>query len=300
MQDARVLPQARGPYGWAVMGRKAGELHVRIGLKLRTHERAFRAGGYAMGVYVFCLMQARAEERDQNGYFSSRVVAHGFYGDPPRKVRDALAKLVDSELLSVVDADTMCVRNYADFNETKAEIEDRRARDRARKTPAPASEFRVESNRIPGGAADSDSVSVSDLGRERVQGEGAATSAPGAIPPDLPITDDLVAACAMAGAPKPTRDDVQLMLAEQRKTRRVPVDQAAAVVAWMLRQKRFDRDRQERTQARDGPVFSTAPTTKTTLREVAKRDADMGERVPIPGDFAAKLFAPKKMAGDGK
>lgn len=168
------------------MGRKAGELHARFGVKLRVHEKAFQAGTFAMGVYAYCQLQARAEERRNDGHFSVRVVVHGCWGGSPRKIREALDRLVAVGLLSAVDDETMCVVNYADWNETWSEIQERRSRDRNRKRasevpsevtqaapPAAPShsdtfptQFRPESRRIPPGASDSGICTVSGSGSD--------------------------------------------------------------------------------------------------------------------------------------
>ncbi len=62
-------------------------------------------------------------------------------------------------------------------------------------------------------------------------------------PADIPITPGLEANCVIAGAPKPTRDHIQRMLANARGRNKSSYDWPAEVVAWMIAQKGYDRDR---------------------------------------------------------
>lgn len=60
-----------------------------------------------------------------------------------------------------------------------------------------------------------------------------------APPDDVPITAELVAACEMAGARAPTRDDVQACLADARSKGETFADWHARIVRWMCMEKRF-------------------------------------------------------------
>lgn len=82
------------------------------------------------------------------------------------------------------------------------------------------------------------------------------------VPTDIPITEAVTAACVMAGAPKPTREHVQLMLASRRASRKALGDPTAEVVAWMLRQKSYDaRDgtRVQQSVSPEGPARTMSP-----------------------------------------
>ncbi len=84
-------------------------------------------------------------------------------------------------------------------------------------------------------------------------------------PADIPITEAIRGACGMAGAPVPTRDHVQAMLADRRSKGRNSYDWPGEVVAWMLRQKSFDARAASRGGGAKG--FSDARPTAMGLQE---------------------------------
>ncbi len=111
-------------------------------------------------------------------------------------------------------------------------------------------------------------------------------TAPSTMPPaDIPITPELEAACVMAGAPKPTRDHVQAMLAQARTSRKRTHDWPSAVVLWMIRQKAFDRDKPP-------PGKDTGPPEKRA-RTMSERPS-MREQEAYFADFDAPTKARAK------
>ncbi len=221
-------------------------IFAKLDVDITDHPKAIEAGPAAFGLWAWALAYCRKHELD--GAIGIGAVRHALGGDPGNL---ALAdKLVEVGLWANRDGG-WTVLNYASKNETKAGIAERRAADRARKAPRvipPPPPFREESKRaplievvgIPGSDSGSDSDSGSVLGGS-AEGNGRQTPPP----KDIQITPELVDSCKMVGAPPPTRDHVQTMLARARlkKPPKLSENWPGEVVLWMLRQKGFDRER---------------------------------------------------------
>lgn len=182
------------------MTARADYLFAKLGLQLVHHRKCVKAGEAAMGVYAFLVMYSRLEELD--GAIPFDVAERCWTGDR-RANRQRLAKLVEVGLVEV-DGDDVRVVHYAQFNETKSQIEARRAKDRARKGPERSStlppQFRAESARIPPDFPISDSVSVSVFDLQRKDPESMA--APEPSPPE-PAPAESVARLRVIPPPPP-------------------------------------------------------------------------------------------------
>ena len=102
-------------------------IHARVDVELRDHERAHRAGP-AMGTWLWCLLYTRAKELDG---FVPRVALRAAWVGEERALED-MATLVSVDLAVECNAvgnkgDGWTLTNYAPRNETKAEIDARRA-----------------------------------------------------------------------------------------------------------------------------------------------------------------------------
>lgn len=102
-------------------------IHARVDVELRDHEKAHRAG-QAMGTWTWCLLWTRAKERD--GFVAAEALRGAWAGEK-QAVRD-MATLVRCGLAVVVDGGWM-LHGYADKNETREQIDARRAEGRERK-----------------------------------------------------------------------------------------------------------------------------------------------------------------------
>jgi hypothetical protein len=112
------------------MSRREGTLYARLGLQLVHHHRAVMAGEEAMGVYAFLVMYSRLEQLDG---FVPRVIAERCWSGDVKSNRRRLETLVSSGLIIERD-DGWMVISFAEFNDTKAEIAESRAKVRERVT----------------------------------------------------------------------------------------------------------------------------------------------------------------------
>lgn len=71
-------------------------------------------------------------------------------------------------------------------------------------------------------------------------------------PASMAVTDDLRARCHLAGCPEPTDDHIALFLAKARDAGKLSADWGEALMAWMLKEKKFaaiDRQRRQHNGA---------------------------------------------------
>ncbi len=165
-------------------------LHARIGLQLVHHQAPALAGEAAMGVWTFCTIYSRLNELDG---FVPQSVAERCWSGNVKANRAHLLKLcsVAVGLASAASHPTLgpgfLMLKYAEFNETKAEIQERRSGNRSRQEKYRESLSRVTNALVTDSDSDSGS-SVSDLsdpelgsGSPRESFVGAASITP---PPD--------------------------------------------------------------------------------------------------------------------
>ncbi len=242
--------------------KKRNDLFAKMGLQLVHHQAPTLAGEAAMGLYTFCLLYSRLNELD--GFIPLKLAERGWSGDVKAN-RAHLKTLAIPSVALLIEmvhphlGHGFLVCKYEEFNETKMEIAERRTSTKARVRKSRAANvtryMAVTSSVTNAFVPVSDSLSVLGMvSSEGVQGETPPPTTPvsafvagasGSTPPpaEIPVTPDLEAACVMAGAPKPTRSDVQLMLTHAHGKGKRSRDWPREVVAWMLRQKSYDRDK---------------------------------------------------------
>ncbi len=254
-----------------------------IDVSLQTNARAIKAGT-AMYLWTFAMLWSR--DHRESGHVPMHVLLTCPWGNP-KENRAAVARLLDSGLMDQ-DGEGVSLRNYAAKNDTREVIEKRieggRSRQSAFKAKQRTGNARV--TRFDFVSPDSDSHSgsdvVSDPDRKTDPEPTPKTAylAAGSVPDDIPITEAIRARCFSAGAPMPTRDHVQLMLATRRTNPKAFVDPIAEIVAWMLRQKSYD------ARAKNGgkPVETGPPETRArTMSERPKDDwSDIDESQYLP------------------
>ncbi len=228
-------------------------IYAAIDVDLQHHDKAILAGS-AMYLWTFCMLWSRSQKG--SGHVPMHVILACPWANRSQN-KSALARLLDSGLWLAED-NGVRIWNYGNKNDTRETIEkriestkDRQASFRKRRNAL----LTRESHMALGAGAGALSVSSGSDLSEGMQGEpkpAPATMAtvPALVlgesspaPADIPVTPELVARCKMAGAPEPTREHVQTMLAYSRSKRTSSFDWGAEVVKWMLRQKRFDRDK---------------------------------------------------------
>jgi hypothetical protein len=111
------------------MAAKKREIYARFGVQLITNERSFVAGPDAMGVYAFCVMWTRKEQRDG---FVPELVALSAWGGERKENAKRLDRLVGCGYLERVDGGFR-VAKYEEHNDTVADIETAREAARLRK-----------------------------------------------------------------------------------------------------------------------------------------------------------------------
>lgn len=111
------------------MAAKKREIYARFGVQLITNERSFIAGPDAMGVYAFCVMWTRKEQRDG---FVPELVALSAWGGERRENAKRLERLVSCGYLERADGGFR-VSKYEEHNDTVADIEVAREAARVRK-----------------------------------------------------------------------------------------------------------------------------------------------------------------------
>lgn len=270
-------------------------IYATIDVDLRDHERAMSAGLAAMGLWTWAMLYARGQKRggelsrvvvlrcpwgdaDQLERAAARLVDVGLWqttetgwlignyeakNQTPAEIERSIQGARDRKRVS---RDRQSSSSLAVTTARPALVpvptEDRAVTEMSRVTPSDVSRV----------TAGSGSRYGSDVCLEGVQGEPpepvreperpsgirpiADTASATPPPDDIPITPGLEAACVMAGAPKPTREHIQTMLAKARLKRRSSLDWPGEVVLWMLRQQQFDRDR-----PRAGPLVQAVPAT---------------------------------------
>jgi hypothetical protein len=164
------------------MSRREGTLYARMGLQLVHHHRAIEVGEAAMGVYSFCVMYSRLEELD--GFVPVAAAERCWSGNVELN-RERISQLCKAGLLIALPHGFSVV-NFAEFNETKAEIHENR-----RKTKARVTRYRAVTT-PPCNAFVPVSVSVSDLQSK----EDPESQAP---PPPQPEPITAVRASGAAG-----------------------------------------------------------------------------------------------------
>lgn len=100
------------------------EIYARLGVQLRNNQRAFKAERIApgaMGLYAFCVMDARAELQETDGFIAEEV-ALSAWGRPFNERSSQLDALCSVDLLRRVDGGFVVVR-YAEHNDTRASVE---------------------------------------------------------------------------------------------------------------------------------------------------------------------------------
>ena len=102
-------------------------IHARIDLVIMGHRRAYEAGPEAMGLWLFAVGYAREQETD--GFVPSAIL-HAAWGG--RSNAKLAARLVAAGLIVAVPGGYQ-VEKYAEKNETKAQINERRAWEARRK-----------------------------------------------------------------------------------------------------------------------------------------------------------------------
>lgn len=242
-------------------------IYARIDVDLRDHQKADAAGS-AMALWLWSVLWCRAQK--STGWIPRRSLlgSHWF----SKKELDRYSKrlvLVGLWLEeTVADERGYRIYNYAQKQDTKEVIDARIEAARLRKARWKEKRERdlervppkaVE--RVPSGFGYGSllSESGSDLDPDGVPGEERGSevrvrAAPETReftdpPGDLEITPEVLAACAMAGVPAPTKTDVWHYLSNARKKAQQSADWPAGLVAWMCRQKGFDaRSRKDLVQ----------------------------------------------------
>jgi hypothetical protein len=163
-------------------------IYAKVDVKLRDHERAHRAG-VAMATWTWALLYVREQESDG---FIPDVALRGSWVGERESMRHA-SKLVEVGLWEKTDGGWRICR-YAEKNETKAAIEQRRLDARARMNRVRANKYRTseepsptEQPAVPGSGSGFEFVEVGDrVGVLRgVGGPGEGTPAvDSATPPE--------------------------------------------------------------------------------------------------------------------
>lgn len=244
-------------------------IHVVVDVDLPDHPKTLDAGMESLGLWLWGTCYSRRYLTD--GRIPGKA-ARMAMGSPDAAAR-AIQELVRTGLW-IVDGDDFLVAKYAEKgNQTKLQVQAatrlskaRKAKYNGRARNGDGTPFRQRSNTVPpdtpGARSDRDcgssssssiSESGSDLDPEGVQGEERANSARVRAAPatreftdppaDIEITSAVLAACAMAGAPPPTREHVQAYLAHARRGAQQSADWVAGLVLWMVRSKQFDAQR---------------------------------------------------------
>jgi len=97
------------------------EIYARFGVQLRSNRRAFKAERLApgaMGLYAFCVMDARAELPDLDGFVPEEVVLSAWGRPADERLAQAEA-LCSVDLLERVDGGFVIVK-HGEHNDTKA------------------------------------------------------------------------------------------------------------------------------------------------------------------------------------
>ncbi len=115
--------------------KKRDGLFAKVGLQLVTHQGAMMAGEAAMGLWTFLTLYSRLHELD--GFVPQQIAERG-WGGGLRANRNLLKRL-SSPSVNLVSSSShpllgpgFIVLKYEEFNDTKADVADRRARTNAR------------------------------------------------------------------------------------------------------------------------------------------------------------------------
>jgi hypothetical protein len=161
--------------------------------------------------------------------------------------------------------------NYGQKNETKEQIEVRRQETAKRvanhreKRARNAVTARVTDDVTGSNVTETARVLVPGSGSPSVSGSEDQREPPrmvyGDTPPpkDIPITEEIRANCAIAGARVPTPADVVECLAYARKQGYQRRDWGAELVSWMCKSKRFDRNREPERPPAHGKRIEPIP-----------------------------------------
>lgn len=216
-------------------------IHARLDVCIPTHPKFVRAGPAAVGYWAAALAYTRDHLLD--GAIPGDVIG-AILGLGEKEARKLCERLVTVGLFARDDSDGYVLLKYSPKNETRADVEARREETRKRVTNYRSNAARnavtssVTQSVTPPLRAGAVPGSGSRSGSDQVLPGGAG----GGIPDDVPVDAALLGACEMAGAPAPTRDDVQRCLANARKSQRPapPGGWIHEIVSWMLKQKQFD------------------------------------------------------------
>lgn len=102
-------------------------IFAKVDVELRDHDKAHRAGR-AMATWTWALLWTRSKERD--GFVAASALRGAWVGE--RQALRDMGSLVEADLVTVVDGGWLVV-GYAEKNETRNQIDERRADGRERK-----------------------------------------------------------------------------------------------------------------------------------------------------------------------
>lgn len=164
-------------------------IFARVDVAFRDHIRAGAAGEGGRSLWLWGLLYARGQETDG---FLPEAFVRGAWGESAEHNLELAERLVAVGLWERVDGGWTMLR-YADHNETKAEIEDRRAKERRKKKDQRERDFnnlrRVSPGESPGdprGIPDSDSDSGSGKRDQEAEERDRDARARAAPPPSAP------------------------------------------------------------------------------------------------------------------
>lgn len=247
----------------------------RVGTELPRHPRFLRmprglVRAAALGVWTAAGCYSRGEEQD--GFCPAEAIE-------AYATEEVVAWLVDAGLFAREEQDGVHgfrVLRYKEWNETKAQIDKRLKGDRIRQKNSRKNrvsnrcESRVTNSGRPSDVQD---ISVgspgtgtgtgSDLQGERErEPDGRAL-----LPPEVLEPNDWVKAqCDAVNVRHPTAADVAECLANARAKGHIRADWQAELARWMLRSRKFERDRKP-----SGPVEPS-----NAERAIAERRARFG------------------------
>jgi hypothetical protein len=256
-------------------------IYAKVDVELRDHERAHLAG-VAMATWTWALLYARSQQTD--GLVPHVALRGAWVGE--REARRHAAKLVEVGLWEACDGGWRICR-YAEKNDTRAVIDENRARSRERMHRVRANKQRTngephgpEQPAVPGSG--SGSGSGSGLSRDpdlpdRSLMRARAAPDPAAAPPDW--WEGVLATVAQNAEPLPA-GEAWLRYAGHRAGKRYPATREDALY-WlttvMVPEARDRRDVARRRDDREakwdrqkaGPGTLTDPTKPTPEQEAA-------------------------------
>jgi hypothetical protein len=199
----------------SAVAKKRGGLFAKVGLQLVHHQAPAIAGEAAMGLWTFLTLYSRLNELD--GFVPLRIAERGWSGDVKANRAHLKTLSIPSvalliSMLHPLLGEGFLVLKYEEFNETKADIADRRARGNARVQKNRNGDV-TRYNSVTGGVTNallpvSDSVSVSS--ESSSESDARESEAPSgvhlAVRPRDPLAASFLAAAyaegqVLAGAP---------------------------------------------------------------------------------------------------